>query len=57
MIVGFVINEDSKGRNTLPPAKVRAEGEHTEIIKPQRHKVYREGLSLFYLFYRYTFGI
>ena len=28
-----VENEDSKGRNALPPAKVRAEGEHTEFNK------------------------
>ena len=26
MIVGIVINEDSKGRNALPPVKVRAVG-------------------------------
>lgn len=38
MIVGIVINEDSKGQNALPPAKVRAEGEHRELNKTTGHK-------------------
>ncbi|MBQ6561035.1 MAG: hypothetical protein IJL84_01660, partial [Paludibacteraceae bacterium] len=43
-----VVIEDSKGRNALfPLLKCEPKASTQDLIKPQRHKVYREKLCLF----------